>query len=365
MNIDGKEIVEKRNVLNEIRHNSMTLQELRFFSIYLSKINARDISTRKVEFKLEEFREMMGIEKVTLQHFKNVVNSLLCKIISVPNEDGTKGFTSFQLFKRCKVYENKDDYNQWYVEIDAHDDALPLMFNFKQNYFRYELWNALKLKSRNQLHIYELLKQYENIGVREIKLEQLKDWLGINASEYPRWDSFKKYVLDSCQVALKKYTDIEFGYEKIKSGRKVIGVKFIINKNKDYQDKIKLSEFIKNMCNYQDLRPESEEQENQEIKLMDLENQEEYIADKNSVEEFIEFLSGACNNEFSRNKMIVIKDLLIQAGYYKKPEPTEELEAYDYLLGKYHDLNSKENIPNDDLERRFGLLKWLIKRDTK
>ena len=76
----------------------------------------------------------MGIEKVTLQHFKNVVNSLLCKIISVPNDDGSKGFTSFQLFKRCKVYENKDDYNQWYVEIDAHDDALPLMFNFKQNY---------------------------------------------------------------------------------------------------------------------------------------------------------------------------------------------------------------------------------------
>ena len=297
----------------------------------------------------------MGIEKVTLQHFKNVVNSLLCKIISVPNDDGSKGFTSFQLFKRCKVYENKDDYNQWYVEIDAHDDALPLMFNFKQNYFRYELWNALKLKSRNQLHMYELLKQYENIGIREIKLEQLKDWLGINASEYPRWDSFKKYVLDSCQVALKKYTDIEFGYEKIKSGRKVIGVKFIINKNKDYQDKIKVSEFIKNMCNYQDLRPESEEKE----------NQEEYIADENSVEEFIEFLSGACNNEFSRNKMIVIKDLLIQAGYYKKPEPTEELEAYDYLLGKYHDLNSKENIPKDDLERRFGLLKWLIKRDTK
>ena len=347
----------------------MTLQELRFFSIYLSKINARDISTRKVNFKLEEFREIMGIEKVTLQHFKNVVNSLLCKIVSVPNEDGTKGFTAFQLFKRCKVYENKDDCNQWYVEIDAHDDALPLMFNFKQNYFKYELWNALRLKSRNQLHLYELLKQYENIGTREIRLEQLKDWLGIGSSEYPRWDSFKKYVLDACQVALKKYTDIEFDYEKIKAGRKVVGVKFIINKNKDYQDKIKLSEFIKNICSYQDQDLELENKlKNTEIKFINLdnlENQEEYIADENSVEEFIEFLSGACNNEFSRNKMIVIKDLLIKAGYYKKPDPTEELEAYDYLLGKYHELNSKENIPKDDLERRFGLLKWLIKRDTK
>lgn len=29
-------IVEKRNVLNELRSNNMTVQELRFFSIYLS-----------------------------------------------------------------------------------------------------------------------------------------------------------------------------------------------------------------------------------------------------------------------------------------------------------------------------------------
>ena len=43
-------IVQKRNVLNELRKNSMSLQELRFFSIYLSKINSRDISTRVVRF---------------------------------------------------------------------------------------------------------------------------------------------------------------------------------------------------------------------------------------------------------------------------------------------------------------------------
>lgn len=34
-----KAIVQKQNILNEIRSNNLTLQELRFFSIYLSKIN--------------------------------------------------------------------------------------------------------------------------------------------------------------------------------------------------------------------------------------------------------------------------------------------------------------------------------------
>ena len=416
MDINGTEIVEKRNVLNEIRHNNMTLQELRFFSIYLSKINARNISTRKVKFKLEEFRKIMNIEKITIEHFKNVADSLLCKIVHVPNEDGSKGYTAFQLFKKCRVYEDKNDYNQWYVEIDAHDDALPLMFNFKKNYFKYELWNALRLKSRNQLHMYELLKQYESLGVREIDLARLKDWLGLSANEYLRWDSFKKYVLDACQVALKKYTDIKFEYKPVKTGRKVTGVKFIIHKNEDYQDKIKLSEFLhsmyvddaqqhdQNIQNRQCMRliEESFEEnldenfdenfdktdnlgESFEERLSNknlaqfygtdnFDNSRQYIfadfdslhaflKDKEYYDGFINFLSGACNNEFSKNKMIVLKDLIMEAGYYKTPEPTEELRAYDYLLGKYHELNSKENIPKDDVERRFGLLKWLIKRD--
>ena len=43
-----KAIVQKRNVLNSIRKNNMSFSELRLFSVYLSKINARDVSTRLV-----------------------------------------------------------------------------------------------------------------------------------------------------------------------------------------------------------------------------------------------------------------------------------------------------------------------------
>ena len=55
-------IVQKRNVLNELRANNLTLQELRFFSIYLSKINPRDTSTRIVRFKLSEFQKIMNFK---------------------------------------------------------------------------------------------------------------------------------------------------------------------------------------------------------------------------------------------------------------------------------------------------------------
>lgn len=240
-----KAIVEKRNVLNEIRSNGMTLQELRFFSIYLSKINPRDKTTRVVRFPLEDFQKIMGFGRLNISQLKASTDSLLCKVVHIPDERG--GYLAFTLFKRCRVFRNEND--EWFVEIDASDDALPLMFDFKEKYFKYELWNALRLKGSNQLRMYEILKQYEKIGRREIAIGELRELLGIGKKEYSGrtgWSDFKKKVLDSCQAALKEYTDICYTYERGKTGTggKWLTIVFHIEKNPDYVDKLSLKEFI-------------------------------------------------------------------------------------------------------------------------
>lgn len=268
MLLKGNELVEKRNILNQIRRNDMTLQELRLFSIYLAKINARDISTRKVKFKLEDFQKIMGIEKVTLDHLRTAAKHLLQKVVEVPFEDGQPGFNAFQLFKRFVLRRDDENFAQWYIEIDAHDDALPLMFDFKEKYFTYDIGNVLRLAGRNQFRMYELLKQYENIGMREISLEQLKNWLGIEVDKYPRWAIFKDQVIESCKKALKENTDIEYEYEKIKSGKKVVGVRFLIKKNKDYKSPLSLEEFLKeDKPAKQPKQPKREEKPTKEYKL--------------------------------------------------------------------------------------------------
>ena len=93
MSLKNTYIVEKSNVLNEIKSTNMTLQELRFFSIYLAKINARDVSTRRVRFPLSDFQKIMGIGRMNIQHFKTTVNGLLCKVVHIPNDRG--GLCSF------------------------------------------------------------------------------------------------------------------------------------------------------------------------------------------------------------------------------------------------------------------------------
>ena len=245
MPLKGEYKVVKRNILNELRSNNMTLQELRLFSIYLSKINPKDISTRAVRFPLDDFCRIMELGKdMNIPHFRMTIRRILQQIVEVPNEKGS-GYTAFQLFKQAEV--EKDENDEWYVEFDAHDKALPLMFDFKKNFFKYELWNALRLKSANQIRMYEILKQYEKQGRREIAVTELRELLGIGKDEYAdRFDNFKKKVLDSCQEALKKYTDICYTYERGKAGRggKWLTIVFHISKNKDYDGQMVLDEFL-------------------------------------------------------------------------------------------------------------------------
>ena len=242
MNIRGTDIVVKRNVLNELRTNNMTLQELRLFSIYLSKINARDVSTRTVRFTLDNFCKIMDI-KADVNQIRYNMYHLLQQIVEIPYEDGRTGFLAIPLFNECGIYKNPET-GQWYFEIEAHKKAIPYMFDFKKRYFTYELWNVLQLKSSNQLRMYEILKQYENLGKYSVSIAKLRELLNIGAQEYPRWDNFKTRVLDSCQEALAQYTDITFTYMPIRTGRKFTSVTFFIKKNENYVDHLNLDEYI-------------------------------------------------------------------------------------------------------------------------
>lgn len=347
-------IVEKRNVLNELRSKNMTLQELRFLSIYLSRINARDISSRVVRFPLNDFRKIMNLKAGEhIEYFKASIRNILQQVVEVPNENGV-GYTAFQLFKRARV--EKDENNEWYVEFNAHDDALPLMFDFKERYFKYELWNALRLKSSNQLRMYEILKQYEKIGRCELTVQKLREMLGINENQYSGrtgWSCFRNFVLDACQKALKQSTDICYTYESGKKGRggKWLTVIFYIQKNEDYVDQLTLNEFVAQQPEPEPLVQTAEEiKKTDEVKEFIEEGEVKEFIEDNEAKEFIEEfeiedeteekmiepygselnmqLARACDYEFKKEQIEIISSLICDL-----PIPEEKMTK-DLDLGR-------------------------------
>jgi plasmid replication initiation protein len=355
-------IVQKRNILNELRSNNMSLQELRLFSIYLSKIDPQNISTRVVRFSLDDFRRIMGIgSDMNIAHFRYTIRHILQQIVEVPNENGS-GYTAFQLFKKAII--EKDDHDEWYVEFNAHDDALPLMFDFKDKYLKYELWNALRLKSSNQVRMYEILKQYEKIGKRELTVIELRNLLGIKKNEYSGrtgWSDLKKCVLDSCQQALKETTDICYTYERGKVGRggKWISIIFYITKNTKYVDQLTLEEFIN-----QQPKPEPlainmiNEIEDDEEKWLNVYGSEQ-----------LSILAEGCNYEFNKEQMEQISRILLRI-HVPKDELTNDLTygKQFYLREKYAILNAeatkKERNGEKPINNRFKYFLKILESDT-
>lgn len=227
-------LVIKTNKLNEAQYEDISAEGLKLSMVYLSQINPSDISTRIVRFNLAEFTQAMDLkEGKNIKYFQKLAKKLFSQVASVPNSSG--GFKAFPLFQTFDLDKDKET-GEWYIEIDAHKEALDLMFNFKNKYFKYELWNIIYLRSNNQIRIYELLKQYENLGERELFISQLRFFLDIKDNQYigaDGFENFKKKVLKPCQKALKEKTDICFDFKRGKTGRggKWLSIIFTIYQN--------------------------------------------------------------------------------------------------------------------------------------
>ena len=298
MSLKGNELVEKKNELNEIPIDKMNFIETRIFLIYLAKINPRNKETRIVRIALDDIYKDLNRGRVNIEYLKIIAESLHSKIIYSPLISG--GFQSFPMFSVCTV--DKDKCGKWYMEIDVHDNAIPLLFDFKDKYFRYQIWNILKLESTNQIIMYNQLKQYEWIGKREITIRQLRIYLGVEDGKYLRWDHFRTRVLLSCQKALAENTDICFTFEPVRVGRnhETVAVKFFIEKNKKFMDPVVLPEY-------------ADEQKYAAFG----EERVEISPEKKSID--MEFLSEAFSNEFNLGEVEYLYRLALPYLQWNKP----------------------------------------------
>ena len=349
-------VVSKSNALNEVRNNRMTLSQMRLFTIYLSKINPLKKETREVTFRLEEYTKIMQFKQANTTRLIKTAEDLLgltVKYFDKTGEyssDGLIGFVMCQIFKRFRLY--KDDEGEWLVSIDCHDDVLPLMFDLQKYYFKYELWNALQLTSFNQQRMYELLKQYEKVGERTVSIKDLREWLGLKPDEYPRWDNFKKRVLDASQEALVRYTDIKFTWEvtgKKGKGGKINALKFVIEKNNDYARQFTFDDYLieQGLPEYEDEPEEFERPDHDEDDI------------NPRYKERIEFFMGACKDEFSFNEVVV----LFNEMRHRLPDSLiqDDIQCYDYLTDKYREMIMRND--KTKIKHRFGYLRSIIGKD--
>lgn len=206
----------------------LNLGEQKIILAISSMVNPNDEEFKEYFLSVNEFAKLMDIDlsKNTglYSRLKRKSSTLLSKRVTIHEPDG-------------------DLQSTWFASIKYFDKEGKMAFCFAprlkkyylqlQQYTKYRLKNISNLNSEYSIRVYELLKQYEKLKIRKMDIDKFKNSIGLDKDQYPRFYDLKKYVLLVTQKELKEKTDISFDFEKIKTGRKVTGIKFYITKNKE------------------------------------------------------------------------------------------------------------------------------------
>ena len=117
--------------------------------------------------------------------------------------------------------------NEAVVTMKFAPAIMPLISELERRFTSYSLDRIASLNSAYAVRLYELLIQWRSTGLTPlIKLDDLRQKLGVEKNEYPRMTAFKKRVLDLGIEQINEHTDITAKYKQIKKGREIVGFEF-------------------------------------------------------------------------------------------------------------------------------------------
>lgn len=221
--VKGNELIQKNRF-----ELSLTEQKTVAFICSMIKKSNNAPYQLEYEFNIRDYCKVCGIDYAGGKNYKNIKDTL--KHLSDRSmwlDDG-ESETLMRWLSYVKINKNSE---KVFIEIDR--TIAPFLFELKEKFTKYQLYNILAMKSAFSVRIYELLKSYAYQKNKTFDLEELKRLLEVeNVKSYVRFPDFRRYVLEIAEREINELTDINISYEAIKKGKKVIKINFLIKDKK-------------------------------------------------------------------------------------------------------------------------------------
>lgn len=218
--LNYKNLIVRSNYIIEASYK-LSLQEQRIIYILTTKINKDDESFKPYRFTVKEVADIIGSKhKNMYAEISKHIDSLRDRDLTIIKDKSilkTKWLSSAEYF-----------INEGTIELEFSPKLKPYLLQLKERFTKLDLKRVVSFSSNYSCRVYELLKQYENIGERTLKIEELRTMFSIDPDEYKLYGDFKRKVILKAQKEINSKSDIFFDYEEIKTGKKVTDIKFII-----------------------------------------------------------------------------------------------------------------------------------------
>lgn len=231
-----------------IQQTNWSLKEtqLKLLKIFISCIDTKNPSDTIHIRKLDLIDVLGESYKTNYNELKEQIKELY-KIDLKFEEEDREIYT--HLIYKFEWYKEKE-----LITIKFDSDLLSYLIDLNERFLQYDVYNIKGFNSKYGLILYEYLLSRERQERHKdheyfISLKDLKRLTGTQ-EKYERLDAFERKVLKVAEKDINT-ANVEFlmKYEKVKTGRNIVGIKFMLRKRTSYIetefDKIKNKSYLK------------------------------------------------------------------------------------------------------------------------
>lgn len=224
-------VVFQHNNLVEARY-SLTLQEKRLILWLISKVRPDEEDFKKHELSVQEFMDLMQLKgHANYKELQKITLGLMKKILVIKNPEEKK------LIQVAWINYAHYEEGSGRIQISFSDAMKPFLLHLKSRFTAIAITDLMQFTSIHAIRVYELLKQHERIGERTLTIDDIKACCGVTG-KLKQYVDFENKLLLIAQREINDKSDIEFTFERKKTGRKITAIKFIIRKNRQHLSNI-------------------------------------------------------------------------------------------------------------------------------
>ncbi|MCC6725905.1 MAG: replication initiation protein [Saprospiraceae bacterium] len=244
----GITLIKKSNQLIEARYK-FDVWETRVFLSVLSHIRREDEDFKTYRIWYRDVIKTFGLTSGQSYGFlRDAARSLMRKVFNVASEeDGFQRETEYHIIRSVNFLSEGEKgrgvENQEFIDITFDPQMKPMLLQLQRNFTAYDLRNVVKLGTY-PVRVYELLKQYESIGERTLGFEEMKRMFELT-EEYPLFGNFYQKVIAPSVRDVNLHTDLTITkMEKVKEGKRVVGIRFVFQRKSEEELRTARGEFI-------------------------------------------------------------------------------------------------------------------------
>lgn len=249
-------VVKDNQLITKSRY-SLSLQQQKILLYFISRIKPMDEENTMYELSIKEFAKVCGYVEDSGYYYQSIKDDIKkLRDVSSWIEMGDGKEVLFSWIDRAEI-----DKKSGTLRVSFHYTVAPYLFELRERYTQYSLYNVLCLSHKYSIRLYEYLFSMQYKGTFTISIEELKK--RIDAESYTKFSHFKDRVLEPAVIDIDNYTDLDVEYNFIKTGRAITHIVFT------YHEKNTAGAVITHRLQERKINPEDRKETRKFIKEME------------------------------------------------------------------------------------------------